>query len=63
MIDTTNKEQRFIMTPQGLGEIRHFVETPNGIKVCVYLEKKDKRSKKIRESRMFNLDECEELNE
>jgi hypothetical protein len=62
MIDTTNKEARYIITPDGKAEIDHFVSDDEGNidTVIVWMGEREKDAKLLRKHRFYAIEECDE---
>ena len=65
MIDTTNKERRYINTPDGKAQIDLFITGDTGQveRVTVWLGEYDPRATYPRPHALFDVRECEELQE
>ena len=57
MIDTNNRERRYIQTPQGIAEIDIFTDDS----VWVWMGEQDRRASKIRPHREYSFEQCEEI--
>jgi hypothetical protein len=64
MIDTKNKECRYIMTPKGIGKIDVFIIRADGQdeRVAVWVGKYDIKTPNGRVHAIFDAEDCEELN-
>jgi hypothetical protein len=63
MIDTTNKEARYIITPEGKAEIDYFIVDNEGKahRVCVWVGEYDPKARYMRPHNIFPVEECEEV--
>lgn len=63
MIDTTNKEARYIITPDGKAQIDYFILGKTGVidKVMVWLGEYDPKTSKMRPHLFYKAEECEEV--